>query len=371
MVAQPQPLPAKPRLPVFALSCWALGAMAFCQLLIAGLSLAARFEDSRQVKTIIKEVPKLVAVRIPAPAPEPHEATPPAVVATRPQPVELPPVPAAILPAPTPMATPLVADPKSERLLKEARQSRVQGDMGKAIVKLEEALTLSPDDPSVHYELGLVHEVMGVYDVAASHYEKVFQMGVSGAGSFYPLAAAKLRDGFQAEQPPVGKLALGRVRIFKDPNVSEGERVILTIPVQKAPGEDIDVSQISVSVIFFNRSSKGDIVQLEDKSWVSEKWTSMPFDWAGGEESLRMTYTIPAQDDSTTHLFGERNYYGQVVSLLYNGEVLDVQAWPPGLAARIPQSAAAPGSSLQPEFQDSLPADFDPNVPLLPALPAK
>ena len=91
----------------------------------------------------------------------------------------------------------------------------------------------------------------------------------------------------------------------------------------------------------------------------------------GGEESLRMTYTIPPQDNQTEHLFGERTYYGQVVSLLYKNEVLDVQAWPRDLAARIPRSpTTAPGDTLLPEFQDKLPPDFDPANPLLPALPS-
>ena len=249
----------------------------------------------------------------------------------------------------------------------EARQARVAGDMGLAVMKLEEALSQSPDDPNVHYEFGLVHEQMGVFDVASAHYEKVFQMGVSGAGSLYEPAAAKLRDGFEQPEEMLGKLALGRVRIFNDSRNEDGQRVILTIPVQRAPAEDIDVNELAVSVTFFNRTSKGEIIQLEDKSWVKEQWVSLPFDWAGGEENLRMTYVIPAQDPQTEHLYGGRSYYGQVVSLLYKGEVLDVQAWPRDLAARIPQQPAVnPTGTLQPEFQDTLPPDFDPNAPLLP-----
>lgn len=371
MVTQPQVPTLKTRVPVFAISCWALGLMAFGQLLIAGMALATRFENSRQEKIIIREVPKLVVVRLPAVAPEAHESgIAPSIVSPVPPPPIITAAEAPPLPAPNPVTAPLVADPRSERLLKEARQARVLGDMDVAIMKLEDALTQSPEDPSIHYELGLVHELMGVFDVAAAHYEKVFQMGVSGAGSLYPLAAAKLRDGFAQNEALIGKLALGRVRIFKDPNPEDGERVILTIPVQKAPAEDIDVRQILVSVIFFNRTSKGEIVQLEDKSWVTEKWPE-EFDWVGGEESLRMTYTIPDQDHSTSHLFGERHYYGQVVTLLYNGEILDVQAWPPSLAARIPQSAASQDSSVLPEFQDSLPPDFDPGSGVLPTLPVK
>jgi hypothetical protein len=362
---KPPPRPDLKKVPVFPVACWFLGLMAFVQLLVAGMALATRLEESREVRVVEKEVLKPVVVRVPVTAP----ATEPSVVSRPPAPPA--PVSAPTVP-PTPLTVPQVADPRSERMVKEAREARVAGDMGRAIVKLEEALAQSPDDPSVRYELGLVHEQMGVYDVAASHYEKVFQMGASGAGSLYEMAAAKLRDGFEQPEAMLGKLSLGRVRIFNNPNHEGGQRVILTIPVQKSPADEIDVGEIAVSVIFFNRTTKGEIIQLEDKSWVTEQWVTLPFDWAGGEESLRMTYTIPPQDTQTEHLFGGRTYYGQVVSLTYKGEVLDVQAWPRDLAARIPRPpTSAPGDLMLPEFQDSLPPDFDPEMPLLPALPAE
>ncbi len=351
--------------PVFPIACWFLGLMAFVQLLVAGMAMATRLEESRVVRVVEKEVLKPVVVRVPASAPP--VAAPPPVVSRPPVPVA---EPAPIVP-PTPLKVPQVADPRSERMVNEAREARVAGDMGRAIVKLEEALEQSPEDASVHYELGLVHEQMGVFDTAAMHYEKVFQMGVSGAGTLYELAAAKLRDGFEQPDAMLGKLSLGRVRIFNNPNHEGGQRVVLTIPVQKAPADEIDVSEIAVSVVFFNRSSRGEILQLEDKSWVTEQWVTLPFDWAGGEESLRMNYTIPPQDNQTEHLFGSRTYYGQVVSLLYKGEVLDVQAWPRDLAARIPKAPVSqPGTEMLPEFQESLPQDFDPEIPLLPVLPS-
>lgn len=341
----------------------------FCQLLVAGMALATRFEQSAAARMIEQPVAKPLVLRVPLPSQA--SANP---VVSRPSATASLPAPAVIpAPAVSPslLAVPQVADPRGERMVKEARAARVAGDMGRAIVKLEEALAHAPDDPVVHYELGLVHEQMGVFDVAASHYEKVFQMGVSGAGALYEMAAAKLRDGFDQPQAMLGKLALGRVRIFKNPNHQDGERVILTIPVQKAPADEIDIGEIAVSVVFFNRTAKGEIVQLEDKSWVTEKWVTEPFDWAGGEEQLRMTYTIPLQDGQTQHLFGSRSYYGQVVSLMYQGEVLDVQAWPRDLAARIPKApVSAPGDLMLPEFQDSLPPDFDPDLGVLPALPA-
>ena len=352
------------KLPVFPIACWFLGLMAFVQLLVAGMAMATRLEESRVVRIVEKEVLKPVVVRVPSP---PTTAAPPVV--------SRPPVPATdTFPEipPSPVTAPQIADPRSERMVNEAREARVAGDMGKAVMKLEEAIAQSPEDAAVLYELGLVHEQMGVFDTAATHYEKVFQMGLSGAGSFYAMAAAKLRDGFEQPDAMLGKMSLGRVRIFNNPKHEGGQRVILTIPVQKAPADEIDVSEIAVSVIFFNRTTKGEIIQLEDKSWVTEQWVTLPFDWTGGEESLRMTYTIPPQDHQTEHLFGARNYYGQVVSLMYKGEVLDVQAWPRDLAARIPKAPVAPpGDLMLPEFQETLPPDFDPDIPLLPALPSE
>ena len=342
--------------------------MAFFQLLIAGIALATRFEESRVVKTVIKEVPKIVAVRVPARQDEPEPGRPVAT-SSRPQAVVPPREEVMSLPAPSPVSTPKIADPRTERLVTDARKARVAGDMGLAIMKLEEALNQSPEDPNVHYELGLVHEQMGVFDTAAAHFEKVYQMG-SEAGSLYEMSANKLKEGF-VQPDNHGKVSLGRIRIFKDPDNEEGQRVVLTIPVQKAPGEEIDTNELEILPYFFNKTSKGDILQLEDedKSWVAPQWVSLPFDWASGEETLRITYTIPSQDQQTEHLFGERTYYGQVVSLVYKGEVLDVQAWPPGLAAKIPQAPAA--NPQLPDFQNSLPNEFDPNLPLLPPLPIK
>lgn len=284
----------------------------------------------------------------------------------------------AATPPPSPLAAPTVADPRAERLLTEARNARVAGDMGRAVVKLEEALQAAPGSAAVLYESGLVHEQMGVFDQASTYYQKVFELGISGAGSLYELAAAKLRDGFEQPEAMLGKLSLGRVRIFKDTNHASGERVILSIPVQKAPAETVDVAELAVSVVFFNRNGKGEILQLDDPSWVKEQWVTQPFDWAADEETLRMTYTIPRQDPQTEHLFGSRHYYGQVVSLIYRGEVLDVQAWPRDLAARIPRAPSVPTpdavglpGGAMPEFQDIPPPDSDPEVPLLPPLQEK
>lgn len=362
MVRGPMGRALNAKLPVFPIACWGLGLVVFCQMLVGGMALAARLEESKQVRVVEKTVERFIPIERPVKPAAEEEAS----VVARP-PVAVPPPVVEPAPDPRPIVTPEIADPESERMVKEARKARVGGDMGLAIVKLEESLKLSPEDPSVHYEMGLVFEAMGVFDQASAHFEKVFQMGVSGAGALYELAATKLRDGFEQPGDYLGKLALGRVRIFKDTRVENGERVVLTIPVQKSPGTEVDPADISVEVRFFNRTSKGEIVKLEDNSWAQEEWPSLPFDFEGGEEPLRVTYTIPARDLRTSHLFGQEKYYGQVVTLYYKGEILDLHASPRDLAGRVnAPPAVQQGGFLQDPAFDQLPPDFNPDVPLLP-----
>lgn len=338
-----------------------LGVMALAQLVVGGMALAVRFKETKVTQIVEREVVREVRVEVPVPATPSqavsgHQAVLPPVG-------QLPPL------QPSPLAEPEVEDARAAKLLKEARQARVAGDMGKAIVKLEQALHHAPSEPSVVYELAVVHEQMGIYDKAAIYFEEVFRMGMTRAGALYPLAAAKLRDGFSQPKDMLGKLSLGRVQIFKNSKHQQGQQIILTIPVQKAPDGNVDMDAIEVEVRFFNRSSQGELSELRDASWVVSRWISLPWDWAGGGEQLRMTYTIPKRDIATDHLFGELNYYGQVVTLSYKGEVMDVQAWPRDLAARITrQPQHGFGELPAPEFLDTLPLDFDPNVPLLPTL---
>ena len=369
--------PYRPDTRVFTIACWVLGLAAFAQVWIASLSVMGRLQQAAKPEIIEKEIIRHVVVRMPADSTESMQESaivsrPPAAAATVPAAPARPPasIPEELLPAPRPLSTPAIADPVSERLVREAREARVAGDMGRAIVKLEEALGNTPQEPAVLFELGVVHEQMGVFYRASDFYQKVFELGTSGAGSYYESAAVKLRDGFENPADNIGKLSLGRVRIFESPDKSNGQTVILTIPIQKSPSFEAQDDLLEVSVNFFNRTTKGEIIQLEDDSWVRKEWASMPFDWAKGEELLRMTYTIPPQDRQTEHLFGVRSYYGQVVSLSYQGEILDVQAWPRDLAARLPGTPARANENNQfPDFIDSLPNNFDPDLGMLPSLP--
>ena len=357
----------------FAVALCLLGVMAVAQLVVGGMALAMRFKESPAPQIVERDVIREVRFELPEPINgDLHHANmaPPTTATATPRVHQNPPQPNPLPPHhPSPLAEPKVKEPKASKLLNEAREARVAGDMCKAIVKLEQALQHVPGEPSVLFELGVVHEQMGIFDKAADYYEEVFRMGMPRAGALYPMAAAKLRDGFVQPIDMLRKLSLGRIKIFKNNKYDNGQQIILTIPVQKAPNGEVEMDAIEVEVRFFNRSTRGEVTELRDASRVASQWVSLPWDWAGGGERLRMTYTIPKRDVATDHLFGELSYYGQVVTLSYKGEVLDVQAWPRDLAARIVrQPQAGFGELPVPEFQDMLPPDFDPNIPLLPTL---
>lgn len=335
----------------FRLSCWVLGLIGFLQLLTAGVALAIRFEASREVIVEEKVVTKLVNV---APKPAPAPEAPP-VVALPPAP-ELP--DEAPLPEARPLDAPKIADPVVERLVTEAREARVAEDMGEAIVKLEEALAKDPTEPNVHYELGMVYETMAAFDPAladkaAESYQQVYNLGTSGAGALYTLAAQKLSEGIAMPTDMRGKLALGRTRIFKDDQHPEIERVVLTIPVRAAPGSEPQPDEFFVQVRFFDEESQGEIrpalAEANAAAMGTVAWPTAPIDWLGGEEAMRVTYTLPRPSAADEHLFGRRKYYGQIVELWYKDEVIDSQAWPRHLAVL---DQDGPGSDPGPVFLD-------------------
>lgn len=374
----------------FRLSCWVLGMIAFGQLIAAGFAVAIRAERAQQVRVEEKVVTKYVTVAAQPKIKEQVVAVPP------PSATALPPMPALTpLPPPRPLAAPPIADPVVERLVNEARAARVADDMATAITKLEDAKASAPEDPSVLYEIGLTYEQMAAVDPrladqAADAYQAVFSLGTTGAGALYQLAAQKLRDGIEMPQAKRGELRLGHIRSFPDDEFTEGQRVLVDVPVQMAPGASIDPKDLVVKVSFFDstmKSGKKEILPAAEGLFQTNyEWVSGEFDFLGGEETLRVTYLLPSQEAQQDHIFGKRTYYGEVVDLYYKEELIDSVAKPRHLASRgSAQQQQQPGG-MDPEFitddmieyggvlpaypgdLPNLPAEQDPNG-AIPALP--
>jgi len=362
---------------VFRLSCWLLALVAFGQLLTAGVALAVRVERAQEVRIVEKEGPTRIITVAPEPAPPTVAEIP---VAPK---VELPPLPqdTTPLPPPRPLAVPAIADPVVERLVAEARKARVADDMATAMNKVEAALDVAPKDPNVLYEKALVYEEMAaaggdstLADQAAEAYQQILALGTTGAGSLYSLAGEKLTNGIAMPADLRGEMALGRVRIFKDDDHEEGQRVVVTVPVHGAPKTELEEGDLEVKVTFYDsmmQKGKREIVQTAvgvKKENVS--YVTLPFDFATGEELVRFTYILPRDDRQQEHLFGKREYYGQVVELIYKGEVLDAAAWPRHLSTK--SSAPAHQQQMEGNPWDQMPEFLtedmiNPAAPLLPS----
>lgn len=363
---------------VFRLSCWVLALVAFAQLLTAGVALAVRVERAQDVKIVEKVMPaKIITV-----APEPA-APAVAVAPVAPKPVELPPLPEpTTLPAPRPLTVPAIADPVVERLVAEARKARLADDMATAMNKVEAALDSAPKDPNVLYEKALIYEEMAgadpaLADRAADAYQEILELGTTGAGSLYALAGEKLTAGIAMPADLRGQMALGRVWIYKDKDYENGQRVVVTVPVHGSPETEIKEGDLEVKVTFYDsmmQKGKREIVQTAvGVKKENVNYITLPFDFATGEELVRFTYILPKDDLQQEHLFGKREYYGQVVELIYKGEVLDAAAWPRHLSSRSPaglqqqQQQGNPWDQM-PEFltEDMISPGVLPNLPADP-----
>jgi hypothetical protein len=365
---------------IFRLSCWILGVVAFAQLICAGMGLAQRFESMRSAAVLAQNQKPVVVTVNPTPAVKP-DVQPPVAQAEKTDLPPLPPAPKAedvdpAYPA-LPVSAPKISDPAVGKLVQDASAARIAGDMASAITKLEEALSKSPKEPNTLYELGQVYEAMAAADPtlankAADYYQEVFSLGITGAGSLYKQAAEKLRDGISLPTAPRGKLSLGQIRIFKDDAYTDGERVVVTVPVQGAPDLKIEnLSDVEVQVHFFDSSTRDGIQVANDATSKHDyKWLSNNIDFSKGEGLMRATYIIPSQNEQQKQLFGKRSYYGQVVELRYKGELIDVQAWPRHLTGML-NTPNIGNQNLDPQFldQELLPKDFDPGSPLLPTKP--
>lgn len=350
-----------------------LALIAFVELVAVGVALALRNNAPKDPVVVERVVTEYVPLNLTPPvsektvppvvAPPVKDAPPPIVGFTNEE--QLMNIPTAEPGASPTLKTPHISDPIVERLVQEARQERVRDNLGAAILKLEDAEQKAPDEPNVLYQFAEIFGAVGHYEKAADYYEKVFALGPQKAGSLYELSAHKLAVGFIHAQKMEGKLTLGRIRHFNDKRVTQGEKIILTIPVLAAPDQEIDPTKLTLNVIFFDKRN-GKIHQATPDSKMSNKWITEPLNWKdSGEELLQFTYVIPPEDDRNLHLLGERAYFGQVVELLYDNELLDHQAWPRTLARQRNVPEANP-LFIPAEF---MPEELNEANPLLPPLP--
>ncbi len=256
-------------------------------------------------------------------------------------------VPQRLAAAPPPLQTSLkpaatavpakVGDPAASMALPEmidlAKQVRGLGDMQGALEVLKRADLQFPASPEVVAEMAQSYEQMGLTDKAAVLWKQIESMDPARAAGFADLAKRKLTSpGLDAapmvDDAGVKSLSLGACQAVRDSTVTNGEKVVLQIPILRQGNSIIDPAQVDIDVYFFDRVNGEKVAQTIADEPVSH-WGAPPVDWAGlGEEPLNVSYFLPSLTPGEIAAHGRRSYHGYVVRLYYQNKLQDVASEP-------------------------------------------
>ena len=221
--------------------------------------------------------------------------------------------------------TPIPLSPRLAELLKEARNAQIEGDMRKSILKLEEASGVEPNNPVLLYYFGLAYEAPRNADKSREYFLKVFTMR-DKAGKYFNLAAKHLETGFEIPADKRGSMAFGTILEYKERDTSEGQRVVLTVPILMKKGLNIRPEDLQISVHFFDLVNGTRIEPTRAER--QDRWNSEPVDWSEGEETLEVRYFMPQLNQEELTAYGDLKYYGFTTHLYYKGEPMDCFASP-------------------------------------------
>jgi len=224
---------------------------------------------------------------------------------------------------------PPIADARVERLVQESRILHLDGDMMRAMLKLDEAERIDPSEPAVTYQKAMLFEDMGIFIKAADQYQKIQQMGKK-AGTYFNLAANKLTQGMDTAVARRSVISIGPMQTRKTTGAAGITHADVAITILARPDKPINPADVHVQIHFYDKINGGEIKKATSSAVIDSSWTDTKLDWKdpGNEERLHVSYTILAANLADEHLLGRREFYGYVIELLYKGEVIDQQANP-------------------------------------------
>ena len=233
-------------------------------------------------------------------------------------------------------------------LVKAARYAQIEGDLKVAVLKLEQAMRMEPDNPVVLYYYGLTYEWLRNADKSREFFLKVYTQREK-AGKYFSRAAKHLQAGFSRAADMRGDMSFGTILEYRDPECRTGERVKLTVPILMKDGLNVRPEDLRIIIQFFDEVN-GKKVEKTRAQELPYTWVTEPVDWADGEEIMEMTYYMPPLTEEETIAFGSLKYYGYTAKLYYKGEPMDCQASPPVLFLLEQMKQSAP--SGMPELYD-------------------
>ncbi len=138
-------------------------------------------------------------------------------------------------------------------LVKAARYAQIEGDLKVAVVKLEQAMRLEPDNPVVLYYYGLTYEWLRNADKSREFFLKVYTQREK-AGKYFARAARHLQAGFSSPADLRGDMSFGTILEYRDPECPAGERVKLMVPILMKDGLNVRPEDLRVIVQFLTKS---------------------------------------------------------------------------------------------------------------------
>ncbi|MGH7938717.1 MAG: tetratricopeptide repeat protein [Bryobacteraceae bacterium] len=277
-----------------------------------------------------------------------------------------------------------------DQLLQMARALRRKGDTATAIAKLQEAASLSPDNPEILAELALTYESMQIFDRSNETWRRLQSLG-SAAGPLAELAQLKLKlgvpapglpnatsQGLAAANGPDGtaripegsSFGISQVTQTNVNNPDDLTDLTLRVGVQVRHGVAIDHTKVKIQVFFYDVLDNDKVV-LTDAN-VSYEWITPGHDWTNSDtevldihyERPKKTYPAPGTADTVpdsvekakreekkrpggadllpSNERDNRQYLGYIVRVYYKDELQVVRADPTRLLNLFPPPFIAP-----------------------------
>lgn len=227
-------------------------------------------------------------------------------------------------------------------LVAEADKLEAGASPGDALVPLEEALAMKPDNAELLARVATLHERLGQSELAQAGWQKLVDLGPA-AGNLFDVAEVRLkllegpggndaglelRD--QTGLQPGSALGVVDLKVTDDGSPSAPIKD-LRLAVKARPGETIDVRDVRINVTFYE-TFNGEIVPTMSR--VQSMWFTTPVDWKGeGVEILEVKYELPriGPDGGPPP-----DFYGYVVNIYHRGQLQETRAEPAELQELFP-----------------------------------
>jgi len=250
---------------------------------------------------------------------------------------------------------------KLNHLNEEARNFQQNGDFVMAEAVLQKALELKPDDLLTLTNLAFLEQAKGDNQAAVEAWKKIITSSpendktVRLAKERAMLLEENIRLEAEAKRREKALLASGRRKIFLDGVKFTPETLPQNPPEVQADfilkldpkTENFDASKLRIQVFVYTQAPAG---QLEPAKIDATFLNSSP-DWkTDNGETLRVKYSKYLQPPETPE---DRNYYGYMMRLYYDGELQDQRAEPSKLLELFPEAAKSEASPPPPSDSGS------------------